>query len=86
MANLNQIFWNSIYSGGTGGVSDLATGYAVASQLPGRHYGGPADVVRHLVLWRRAHPADLAQPTLAKSLRPRRPTPPTPSTANMTPT
>ena len=50
MANLNQIFWNSIYSGGTGGVSDLATGHAVASQLPGRHYGGPADVVRHLVL------------------------------------
>lgn len=31
-------------------MSDLATGYAVASQLPGRLFGGPADVVRHLVL------------------------------------
>ena len=50
MADFNQKFWNAIYSGGTGGVSDLATGYSVASQLPGRHFGGPADVLRHLVL------------------------------------
>ena len=33
-----------------GGVSDLSVGYSTASQLPGRQEGGPADVLRHLVL------------------------------------
>ena len=34
----------------TGGVSDFAIGVSTASQLPGRGMGGPADVLRHLVL------------------------------------
>jgi hypothetical protein len=43
-------FRTSLNSFVTGGVSDLAIGFATASQLPGRGLGGPADVLRHLVL------------------------------------
>ena len=38
------------YSYVTAGISDAAIGIAVASQLPGRALGGPADALRHLVV------------------------------------
>jgi hypothetical protein len=34
----------------TGGVAGLSIGISTASQLPGRGLGGPADVLRHLIL------------------------------------
>jgi hypothetical protein len=40
----------TFYSFVTGGVSDAAIGISIASQLPGRGLGGPADALRHLVL------------------------------------
>ncbi|TMI99395.1 MAG: hypothetical protein E6G97_22645 [Alphaproteobacteria bacterium] len=50
MASFLQNIEKQLYSSATGGVSDLAIGYALASQLPGRGFGGPADALRHLVL------------------------------------
>ena len=47
---LNFLDKKWMYVGATGGVPDLAIGYSTASQLPGRQVGGPADVLRHLVL------------------------------------
>jgi hypothetical protein len=41
---------SSLYSYATAGISDAASEIAIASQLPGRGGGGPADALRHLVL------------------------------------
>lgn len=40
----------SITSLATGQISDFAIGVGIGSQLPGRFEGGPANVMRHLVL------------------------------------
>lgn len=40
----------NITSLATGGISDFAIAVSIASQLPGRFDGGPANVLRHLVL------------------------------------